>query len=73
MIANTPDGMNINAGCGSTHPENLQKKVVETGADIGLAYDGDADRLIVVDEKGRVIDGDRTICICCLLYTSRCV
>ena len=64
MIANTPDGMNINAGCGSTHPENLQKKVVETGADIGLAYDGDADRLIVVDEKGRVIDGDRTICIC---------
>lgn len=64
MLSNTPDGMNINAGCGSTHPENLQKKVVETGADIGLAYDGDADRLIVVDEKGRIIDGDRTICIC---------
>ncbi len=64
MLSNTPDGMNINAGCGSTHPENLQRKVVETGADIGLAYDGDADRLIVVDEKGRIIDGDRTICIC---------
>lgn len=64
MLSNTPDGTNINAGCGSTHPENLQKKVVEAGADIGLAYDGDADRLIVVDEKGRVIDGDRTICIC---------
>lgn len=64
VIANEPDGININEKCGSTHPEKLQKCVVETGADIGLAYDGDADRLIVVDENGEVIDGDRTICIC---------
>ena len=59
-----PDGININDQIGSTHPEKLQKTVVEQGADIGLAYDGDADRLIVVDEKGMVIDGDKTICIC---------
>lgn len=64
VIANNPDGININDNCGSTHPENLQKLVKETGADVGLAYDGDADRLIVVDENGDIIDGDRTICIC---------
>ncbi len=64
VIGNQPNGMNINEGCGSTHPEELQKKVVEIGADLGLAYDGDADRLIAVDEKGRIIDGDKTICIC---------
>jgi phosphoglucosamine mutase len=63
-IHDEPDGININDGCGSTHPEDLQAKVVETGADIGFAYDGDADRLIVVDEKGRLIDGDRVLCIC---------
>ena len=59
-----PDGININAQIGSTHPEKLQQKVVEEKADLGLAFDGDADRLIVVDEKGMVIDGDKTICIC---------
>lgn len=59
-----PDGMNINDKIGSTHPERLQQKVVEEKADIGLAFDGDADRLIVVDERGLVIDGDKTICIC---------
>ncbi len=59
-----PDGVNINDHIGSTHPEKLQQKVVEEKADLGLAYDGDADRLIVVDEKGLVIDGDKTICIC---------
>ncbi len=64
LLSNEPDGMNINEGCGSTHPENLQKKVVEVGAEIGLAYDGDADRLIAVDEKGRILDGDRMLCIC---------
>lgn len=64
VIANTPDGVNINYKCGSTHPEKLQKMVVETGSDIGFAFDGDADRLIVVDEKGRIIDGDRVLCIC---------
>lgn len=64
VIGNTPDGVNINDGCGSTHPEKLQSMVIATGADLGLAFDGDADRLIAVDEKGRVIDGDKTICIC---------
>ncbi len=59
-----PDGININDNIGSTHPEKLQQKVIEEKADIGLAFDGDADRLIVVDEKGMVIDGDKTICIC---------
>lgn len=59
-----PNGININDRIGSTHPELLQQTVVETHADIGLAYDGDADRLIVVDEKGMIIDGDKTICIC---------
>lgn len=54
-----PDGVNINDKCGSTHPEGLQKKVVEVGADIGLAYDGDADRLIAVDENGNLVDGDK--------------
>jgi len=64
IIADRPDGININDNCGSTHPENLQQKVVELGADIGFAFDGDADRLIVVDDKGRIVDGDRILCIC---------
>lgn len=64
VISNEPDGININASCGSTHTENLQTKVVEVGADIGFAYDGDADRLIVIDDLGRVVDGDRVMCIC---------
>ena len=63
-IGCNPDGTNINDHIGSTHPELLQQKVVEEKADIGLAFDGDADRLIVVDERGLVIDGDKTICIC---------
>jgi phosphoglucosamine mutase len=63
VIGNTPDGININDHIGSTHPEKLADTVVRTGADIGLAFDGDADRLIIVDEKGRVLDGDKTICI----------
>ncbi len=64
VIANEPDGMNINHNCGSTHPEELQKRVLSEKADIGLAFDGDADRLIAVDEKGRLVDGDKTIFIC---------
>jgi phosphoglucosamine mutase len=58
-----PNGLNINNGCGSTHPELLRETVVASGADIGLALDGDADRLIVVDEKGRVIDGDQLMAL----------
>jgi len=64
VIGNNPDGININDGCGSTHPEKLQEKVLEVGADIGMAFDGDADRLIVVVYRGRVVDGDKTIAIC---------
>ena len=65
-IFNTPDGVNINAGCGSTHPEALQRAVVEHGADLGLANDGDADRLIAVDELGNILDGDFIMVICAL-------
>ena len=64
VIGNEPNGININEACGSTHPEKLQEEVVRQGADIGLAFDGDADRLILVDNLGRVVDGDKTIAIC---------
>lgn len=57
----SPDGTNINKGCGSLYPENLAKKVVETGADVGVAYDGDADRALWVDEMGRILNGDHTL------------
>jgi phosphoglucosamine mutase len=61
-----PDGLNINEGCGSTHPERLQETVVASGADIGLALDGDADRLIVADETGRLVDGDQLMALIAL-------
>lgn len=64
VIGNEPNGININDGCGSTHPEKMAETVKRFGADIGLAFDGDADRLIVADELGNVIDGDRVIAIC---------
>lgn len=64
VIGGEPDGVNINDHIGSTHPEQLQEKVKEVGADIGFAFDGDADRLISVDENGRVVDGDKAMCIC---------
>lgn len=59
-----PNGVNINRKCGSTHMEGLQRLVVENGCDIGFAFDGDADRMLAVDEKGRVVDGDKIIAIC---------
>ncbi|MEQ8309677.1 MAG: phosphoglucosamine mutase [Sphingopyxis sp.] len=62
-IGVTPNGTNINDKCGSTAPALLQETVVASGADIGIALDGDADRLIVVDEKGRVIDGDQIMAL----------
>ena len=71
VIGNSPNGTNINDKCGSTHPENLQEEVVRQGAELGLAYDGDADRLIAVDEKGRIIDGDKLICICAKMMADR--
>ncbi|NLI67281.1 MAG: phosphoglucosamine mutase [Bacilli bacterium] len=63
-IGNSPNGTNINDGFGSTHPEQLQKIVVEKGLDVGLAFDGDGDRLIAVDEKGNIVDGDKIMYIC---------
>jgi phosphoglucosamine mutase len=59
-----PDGKNINKDCGSLHPEVMAEKVRQLGADIGLALDGDGDRLIVCDEQGRVVDGDQLMAIC---------
>lgn len=63
-IGSSPDGLNINDGVGSTHPETLQAFVNEKKADIGLAFDGDGDRLIAVDEKGNIVDGDQIMFIC---------
>lgn len=63
VIGNKPNGVNINDGYGSTHPENLAKEVKRQGAFLGLSFDGDADRLIACDEKGNIVDGDVTIAI----------
>ena len=63
-MGTTPNGLNINDGVGSTHPEALAEMVVEKGADAGLAFDGDGDRIIAVDELGRIIDGDKIMYIC---------
>ena len=59
-----PDGRNINEGCGSTHPEDLQAAVVRSAADAGLAFDGDADRVLAVDHTGALVDGDQLIALC---------
>jgi phosphoglucosamine mutase len=64
VIHNTPNGLNINDRCGSQHTDDLKKQVLETGAAIGLAFDGDGDRLIAVDETGKEITGDQILIIC---------
>ncbi|SIN96321.1 phosphoglucosamine mutase [Carnobacterium alterfunditum] len=64
VMASTPNGLNINDGVGSTHPEKLAEFVVEKGADAGLAFDGDGDRVIAIDELGNIIDGDKIMFIC---------
>ncbi|GLV12963.1 phosphoglucosamine mutase [Alicyclobacillus hesperidum] len=64
VIHAMPDGVNINVGCGSTHPHIVQRAVLAHGADVGLSFDGDADRLIAVDASGEVIDGDFIMAIC---------
>lgn len=64
VLANKPDGLNINVDCGSTHIHNLQKFVVDNGLDVGFAFDGDADRCLLVDEKGHIIDGDKVLAVC---------
>ncbi len=63
IINNTPDGININENCGSTHLENLKKFVVENNLSLGIAYDGDGDRCLAIDEKGNEIDGDKLLAI----------
>jgi phosphoglucosamine mutase len=65
-INNNPDGNNINLNCGSTHPQKLQQEVINNNADIVLAYDGDADRLIAVNEKGQIVDGDHIMILSAL-------
>ena len=67
----SPDGLNINEGCGSTEPMLLRETVVASGADIGLALDGDADRLIVVDEKGQIVDGDQLMALIAIEHHRR--
>jgi phosphoglucosamine mutase len=66
----SPNGLNINDGCGSTAPAALQARVVEEGAHLGIALDGDADRLIIVDEKGRVVDGDQLMALIAASWNS---
>lgn len=63
-INDNPDGLNTNLNCGSTHPEGLQKAVVENQADLGIAFDGDGDRCIAVDAEGNIVDGDKIMYIC---------
>ncbi len=68
---NTPNGRNINKDCGSTHPEEIQRIMRETRADVGISHDGDADRLILCDEKGEVVDGDEIMAIAALDFLRR--
>ena len=64
VIHNDPNGININVNCGSTNPDEIKKLVLETGADAGLSFDGDADRMIAADENGNIVDGDHVLAIC---------
>ena len=70
-LCHEPDGLNINAGCGSTHPQKLQEYVRNNRVDLGLAFDGDGDRVIAVDEEGNLVDGDFIMAICALELKSR--
>lgn len=71
VIHNTPNGLNINDNCGSLHTQDLRKRVKETGAIIGLAFDGDGDRLIAVDEKGKEVSGDQILLICARMFKNQ--
>ncbi len=71
VINNSPDGININADCGSTHIEGLMRYATDVGADMGLAFDGDADRVLAVSEKGEYVDGDKIMAICALDLKAR--
>ena len=70
-MGDSPNGLNINDGCGSTAPGALQARVVEEGAHIGIALDGDADRVIIVDEKGRIVDGDQLMAVIAMSWARR--
>jgi phosphoglucosamine mutase len=71
VIGAEPDGLNINDGVGSTHLENLARAVVEAGADLGIAHDGDADRCLAVDAEGRIVDGDQIMAILAVAMNER--
>ena len=60
----SPNGLNINEDCGSLHPETVQKGIIEHRADVGIALDGDADRVVMVDENAQIVDGDTILAIC---------
>lgn len=64
VSGNTPNGLNINENCGSMHPENIKKAVIDNHADVGIALDGDADRVILIDENAQLVDGDTLLAIC---------
>lgn len=66
LINVSPDGMNINDNCGAVHPEGMAQAVVENNADVGISFDGDADRVIFADEKGNIVDGDKIMGICAI-------
>ena len=71
MIGAEPDGLNINDGVGSTHLDNLARAVVEAGADLGIAHDGDADRCLAVDAQGNIVDGDQIMAILAVAMNDR--
>jgi phosphoglucosamine mutase len=64
VLNNRPNGVNINVDCGSTHPDLVRRAVLREGADVGLSHDGDADRVIAVDELGNIVDGDHILAMC---------
>lgn len=70
-IGVAPDGLNINAACGALHPEAMARLVREQGADIGIALDGDADRVILADAGGNIVDGDRVLAACAIAFKQR--
>lgn len=71
VMHNDPNGININVNCGSTNTAEIEKLVLETGADVGLSFDGDADRLIAADENGNIVDGDHILAVCGMHMKSR--
>ena len=71
VIGNKPNGFNINQNCGSTFPNNIQKSVIKHKADLGISLDGDADRIIMCDERGKIIDGDQIIAALALQWKKK--